>query len=314
MKRIALAFLAASAALLLGVSLQADYIDDVRGALQRTFKDKAEFESYQFYGTPVGNFGVGTMFTGDVATGKVTRVRRAWLVGEPRTWWADSMKGRTVEEERTKAAERESLLDDLFPEGTMGRATIKDNLLRNISADVTLGLLKTVVPISFSLSKDVRVEMSEATAVNRLMNWDLFYETVQQKKVRDSIRNRIAARRPNFVIVAGDIVLRSYHMTVTLNPQDDTRLNQGLLEASVKTAIGTNKLLSIKQTRSGVFEVTSDEPLVIARMLLRPPAEAERGTAPPWRGGARAVQSFEGWRVVDVPNPVLEAVAKTTAR
>ena len=290
-------------ALLFAASNRADYVDDLRRVLQRSFGDRAEFQNYEFYGSPVGNFGVGTMFTGDVRRRRVTTVERAWLVGDPATWWAESMRG------DEKKSEREALLREIFVQGSMGTITVDQSSLRDISAQSALALLKRIIPATFHASNDVHVTVTKATAMNRRMNWDVFYEAVREGKIKQSIQRRVDAATPNFVIVAADIVLTSYHATVAVNPAKDGELYRTLVDLAVQFPMTAKNIASLKvqKTDSGTFEVGAEEPIVIARMLLAPPREGELGGS----GSPRPLaEQFRGWSMVKVPNDVLARLAR----
>jgi hypothetical protein len=102
-----------------------DYGKEMRKSLKSCFG--ADYSKYQFLGTPVSNFGTGTMYPRN-ASQKDFDIKTAGLYGNPQTWWSQSYT----------QAQIDTLLLPLLPNGNVGAAKCNLNLTKTFSLDAIL--------------------------------------------------------------------------------------------------------------------------------------------------------------------------------
>ena len=287
--------------LISGPVFSADYAEMVRKGLEKAFSKK-DFPGYQFSGSPTANFGVGTIFDGSVTDPKKPATG-SWLIAEPSTWWAPTMYGQIPDEEAKKKTERDTLLNQIIVAGPLGAITVQEDLARHLGATTTSALLQKLLTVSISYSHGSSTSIKGTRVVNRLINWTVFMDAVRTGKLKTTIREQIEREDRNLVIVAGDIVVEGYAIVLDTNPQKDKELNKTLLSVSVAKA-GKDPIFKITadQTHNGRYEVTSSQPVIIARLILRPP-DGYRTTFAPVTDWAI---EYKRWRLVTVPIRVFD--------
>jgi hypothetical protein len=238
------------------------YADEMRSSLERVYN--ADFRNYTFRGTPVGNFGVGTIYdkkTTEASSGSAD-VSEEWLLGHPNTWYVDSLS----------EDEKELLNQSIFETGTLGRAKLTESISTGLSLEAAVPNIRQILDLgaTFELKKGVKVTLTASGAINRQMNWSEFREAALNDKIKGYIKDLLG--RVNFVICAKDIVLLGYQAEVAV----DSRINPGLsakLNNAIGKILGVESSLQIKMERkqNGNFTVIATHPVVAAVLYKTPP-------------------------------------------
>lgn len=264
------------------------YSDEIRSALQRAYHD---FGDYTFRGTPVGNFGVGTMYLKEVKFDP-KHVERSWLIGHPDTWFSDSV---TTEE-------KEALLQNIFVPAPLGDARLEESISTRLGLEVTMPVTKLVLTagVKLELERGVKVTVSAANAVNRRMNWTEFTRAIKKDKIKPEVAGHVARR--DYVIAAADILLNGYKAKVAVDRSVNADLHARLTKA-LGTVLGKDIGLEIKISRSadGTFDIEATNPVVAAVLYKEPPAPP-LGIAP---FGRVAADDIAEWPTVRIDNKVL---------
>lgn len=278
-------------ALLLIVALAGcapQYSEEIRGALGRAY---AGFDGYSFRGTPVGNFGVGTMYLKDV-TYDPRHVERSWLIGHPDTWFRDDVS----------ADERAALSTRIFVPGPLGAAQLQESISTRLGLDVAMPVIKQVLGAGakVELERGVSVTLTASRAINRRMNWTEFTTAIRRNKIKPELVDHVGRR--NYVIGAADIVLSGYKARVTVDGKVNADLHAKLSKA-VGTIVGKDAGLAarISRTADGTFEIEAVDSVVAAVLYKEPPA-------PPLGVGAfgKVVEvDVDEWSTVKIDTKVL---------
>src|SRR5260370_6198716 len=109
-----------------------DYSKEMKSMLKNTFA--IDYRDYQFYGIPMSNFGVGTMYPAESA-GRKFDVKTAGLYGDPNTWWATTMS------DNEKAAESKLI----FPSGKSGTVNLTGKKTKSLSLSLVLPALSKLL-------------------------------------------------------------------------------------------------------------------------------------------------------------------------
>jgi hypothetical protein len=252
-------------ALLLAIATSgctASYSGEIRKALKRVYY--SDFPGYTFRGTPVGNFGVGTMYLNDIQNPS-SPVEERWLVGHPNTWFVDTV----TEQEKTE------LLGRIIEKGSLGSAALSEDISRKLGLDLTIPAIHELVSAGANVNteKGVKVTLSASEALNHRLNWDEFQIALRKGKLKPEIGQHIQKR--DFVIAAADLVLSGYKAVVTIDTKVNPELNAKLTEA-VGKIIGqdTGMKIKISSSHSGTFEVETSNPVVAAVLFKMPPSSA----------------------------------------
>ena len=243
------------------------YSGEIRNALKRVYR--SDFPGYTFRGTPVGNFGVGTIYLNDIQNPSVP-IEERWLIGHPNTWFVDAVT------EQEKAV----LLGKIIEKGPMGSAALTEDISRKLGLDLTVPAIKDIVSVGANVNteKGVKVTLKASEALNHRMNWDEFQIALRDGKLKPGIAEHVQKR--DFVIAADDIVLSGYKALVTVDTKVNPELNAKLTEA-VGKVIGqdTNMKIKISSSHAGTFEVETVSPVVAAILFKTPPPAAAQATA-----------------------------------
>lgn len=269
----------------------ANYADEMQKALKRIYK--RDFRGYTFRGTPVGNFGVGTMYMNDIENPKVP-IEERWLIGHPDTWFPDTLP----------KEEREALLAKIFVRGPLGSVSLQEDISRKLGLDLTIPVLREILSLgaAFNLEKGVQVTLKASEATNRRMNWTEFEIALRDGKIKPEIKSHVERR--DFVLAANDIVLHGYKAAVTIDVKVNPELDAKLTEA-VGKVLGKDTQLKVKFTSGtkGTYEVEAVHPVVAAILFKTPPQVAPlAGTDP------------EDWPTVAIDNRVLKPLEELLSR
>jgi len=243
----------------------ADYSKEMRKAFEKAFK--GDFKQYQFFGTPVSNFGVATMYP-KPATGNAVDLTTVGLFGNPENWWVPLS---------LTDADRQSLLNALRPSGETGAVAFQLDTSKTFNLSAVLpGLAKLLTASgSVSWSKKVTVRLSADTMINRRIDWTVLADDVTPPpKIKDSVLRHIGAK--DFVITTGDVVLNNYKasLVVAKNLSVDEKAQ---LDSAWKAFSSGSKLdVSFSSGEDGNFQITSPKPVVVAVFVGEPPPGAVR--------------------------------------
>ena len=280
------------------------YPKEVKKALKRAYHN--DFPSYSFRGSPVGNFGVGTIYAAQfidqkVSTNNPLNPQESWLMAHPNTWYADSV----TEDERKNIDRR------IFESGNMGSVVLNEKISSGLKLSVSIPNLSEVLNAGaeVSLEKGVKVTLKASAADNRQMNWSEFKKAVSNGKMQPYIKNLID--NDNIVLISKDIILKGYSAEIqidqTINPQLNAKLNE-----AVGNAIGVDSKFSIGITKKseGHFVVNATDPVVAAVLFVRPPT---RNAIPDGAIGIvgpsiKKPESFDDWDKVIISNKILEPI------
>jgi len=272
-----------------GAGCKTQYDQEIRKSLVKAYGQ--DFSAYQFRGTPVGNFGVGTMYLKELKDPQ-KNPESNWLVGHP-----DTMFVETVSPE-----DKQRILKRIFPEGEMGSAKFNQEISTGLSLGAVIPTIQGLLNIGgdVDLTKGVRVTLNASEAINRKMNWTEFKGAIEDGLIQSDIAKHL--HRGDFVLGAADIVLMGYTVQVTVDQKANASLH-GKLNDAVGKMLGKDASLKVKvsRTEQGTFAVESVNPVIVAVLYKDPP---------PARGSLLAdnVPSPDTWPAAQIEPGRLEAL------
>ena len=259
-----------------------------------------DLKGYTFRSTPVGNFGIGTIYNANIEKKEIPEDE--WLLGSVDSWFQD-----TVSEEQKKAS-----LAKIIEEGEFGIFQYGKKISNSLALNAVIPNIEHLVDVGAggSWSRGVKVTLSATRATNRKLNWSNFMEVYKKGWLTDETMEYIA--RDDIAMGAADIVLEGYSADVTV----DSKLNANLsasLNKLVGKVVGDDLGLgvSVQQGEKGTFQISSEKP-VVAAVLYRKPL---KGHAVRSRGGeVTLTKNIELWQPVSLPNKVLKPIEEDRAR
>jgi len=276
-----------------------NYPKEVRKALERGYGH--DFPSYTFRGSPVGNFGVGTIYAGQLLDEK-RQPQEDWLMAHPNSWYADSVTD----------PEKKELDSKIFEKGTMGSSTLEEKISSRLKLSAAIPNIAEILNANATVEykKGVKVTLKAFEAINRQMNWSEFENAVHKGKMKPYVRELVDSY--SIVVVSHDIILKGYSAEIQVDQSVNQELNAKLNEAIGKTVGIDSKLgVGITKKSEGVFEVTAVNPVVAAVLFKHPP----RLKSLPSEGKPKIVRhpppdSLDQWEKVVIPNKILDPVEK----
>lgn len=237
------------------------YPKEVKKALQRSYK--TTFPGYSFRGNPIGNFGVGTIYSYP----KVMELEpkegmpNEWLLAHPSTWYMETIT----------TAEKESLDKKIFAIGSLGSIDLQENISTNLKLNVSIPNISEILAAGADIdySKGVKVTLKAKEAKNRQLNWSEFVNAIKTNKVKGYVKDDINSG--DVIIGCQDIVLYGYCAEISIdqkiNPELYAKLND-----NVGKILGKDSEFSveIEKTNSGTFIVTTKDDVVAAVLYKRP--------------------------------------------
>lgn len=240
----------------------ADYASTMRQAL-RSFA--GELPSYYFRATPIGNFGVGSIYLDDVSDPTLKHVESSWFLGGPDSWLAPSLT----------RSQRQQWLARLVVEGSLGAFDLSTSTSRSLNAQAGMAILSAMVGnASIDYSNGVETSFQASEVRDRRLNWAEF-ETALQAGLITPVVARVV-RQGQFVVAAADVVLLGYRAQVAV---DDSR--NPTLSATLRTNIlmpqrsSATAGFSVAEEAHGRFLVTAKQPVVAAILFKRPPPQSK---------------------------------------
>jgi hypothetical protein len=271
-----------------------NYAKEVQKALERSFRQ--DMRGYTFRGTPVGNFGVGTMYLNEIENPK-TPVEQHWLIGLPDTWFAA-----TVTQE-----EKNALMKRIIADGTMGSVKLEEDISKKLGLDACVPVLQDLLFLggTVSLEKGVKVTLNASEAVNHRMNWTEFQTAVGNGKIDKGVADHV--HKGDFLIAADDVVLIGYKATISVDAKINPELNAKLTSA-VGRVLGKDTQLKIKfdSSHKGTFEAEAVNPVVVAILFKAPP--------PTQMSGTKTMGLVSQWRTVKIGVRTLKPLEELLSR
>lgn len=269
------------------------YPKEVRKALVRAYG--RDFPAYYFRGSPVGNFGVGTIYASKVAETSEGNTSAqpddSWLLVHPNTMYADGLSSNEIEH----------LNQRIFVSGKMGSVTLTESISTRLDLSATFPNLAQVLNAGVTLDyqNGVKVTVRATGAENRQMNWSEFKKAVGSGKMQDYVSAIVT--NSDIVVASKDIILSGYSAEIqvdkTVNPALNAKLNQAVGTVLAKDSSLT---LSVGKTNEGVFVVSAVQPVVAAVLFVRPPGYRTVGLLQP--------TNLDVWTHVKMLNSVLDPV------
>jgi hypothetical protein len=273
-------FLASAA----NVSRADDYGKEMRNALKSCYG--ADFSKYQFLGTPVSNFGTGTMYP-KAATQKDFDIKTAGLYGNPQNWWNPEYK-----------AQKDALLADLAPPAKTGVTTCNLNLTKTFSLDAIFPSLYKMLTLNgkFDYKKNVQVKITADDVENDLLDWSVLSDYIKPPaKIKPSVLAHIDAN--DYVITIGDIVITKYSAKLVVSKSISADAQAKLTQAWKQFGANSGLDGSFSGGDNGDYSMTANSPVVAAVYVNAPPPGGIRDkTAPLWvpaRLSQRTVQDIQ---------------------
>lgn len=242
-------------------SRAADYGKEVQKAVKKIMH--VDFKKYQFFGTPVSNFGVATMYP-RAASGSDFDPTTAGLFGDPNTWW-------TVPD-----ADAQVRLDRLRPAGETGQIVLSDISKKNfkLSAVVPELLSALGVNASFDWDKNVTVTVTADSAINHRINWSELSRL--KNEAPPVIDKQVLAHLSvnDYLITIGDVVLVNFKVHVTVNKKMDVGADVTFKKAIAVLSADTKASFAYTSTGEGALDLVAKKPVVVASYTAAPPPGA----------------------------------------
>lgn len=266
-----------------------DYSAALRSALE-PFTDR--LPGYHYRSTPLGNFGCGSVYLGEVRGADLSRAESGWFLGGPQSWLAADLP----------EAQRREWHDRVISEGSFGALRIDAGRRRAIEASLGVAIFVALgADASLDFERGAEVSFRASEVRNRRFNWAEFKNATAAGLVAKDVSD--AVQQNDFVIAAADLVLLDYSAEVTVNETINPLLGASLrAKARTLVAKGGNfgGTLALRESTHGRFVAASSQPVVAAVLFKRPPARA--------KGGPPPSADLGSWPAVDPSMTSLDAV------
>jgi len=289
----------------LAVSGCVSYSEGLQKALIRTFGH--DFPHYTFRGTPIGNFGVGTMYLNEIEKPNMP-IQERWQIGNPNTWF----------DTKVSQEEKDTLLKKIIPEGNMASVSLTEAISQNVGLEASVPVLRDLLSLgaSVSLEKGVKVTLTASKVINHQMNWSEFESAIEEGKINQKVAEHV--QKHDFIIAADDLVLIGYKATISVDKKINPELNAKLTGA-VGTVLGKDTQLKVNfsSSHSGTFEAEAQEPVVAAILFKAPPppsmslSSVNKGG---WSWGSKGSTALSEWRTVIIDIKVLKPLEELLSR
>ncbi len=266
-----------------------DYASSLRNALL-PFTDR--LPGYHYRATPLGNFGVGSVYLGAVRGPDLSRAESGWFLGGPQSWLATGLP----------AAQRREWQNRLIAEGSFGPLQIDASRRRAIEASLGVAIFMAIgagAALDFERGADVSFRASEVRS--RRLNWAEFMNASGAGLVAREVAD--AVQRDDFVIAAADVVLLDYRAEVAVDESINPSLGASLRAKSNALVAKGGPFagaLALHESTRGHFVAASSQPVVAAVLYKRPP--------PRPKGGPPPTADLDRWPAVDPATSSLESV------
>lgn len=244
------------------------YGDAMRQAIRSV---AGELPGYAFRASPVGRFGVGSVYLDEATGASASRAEENWFLGTPDSWAAP---GRP-------AAERQQWLARLVMEGSLGRLSLGTSGSRELGVRAGVALVSALLGVEVGLEASqglsTRIEAEEIR--QRRLNWAEVEAARRAGRVAPAVASVMDAG--SFVIAAADVVLIGYRAFITVERSASPRVTAGLHAKSLPVVPGAGVGFSVSEAASGRYMVTANQPVVAAVLYKRPPKRIGKDAAAP---------------------------------
>ena len=243
-----------------------DYATTVRSSLSVFGWD---LNGYFFRATPVGNFGIGTMYLNENTSTDPRVIESHWLLSNPSIWF----------EEQVSDDVKNTILKRIILIGGYSSFSDESTINRTTSAKLGLPILNVLnVGAGIDLERGITSKISADQAVLRKLVWPEFEDAVISNKLSASVSK--VYKKNNYSIAAADIILKGYKVTIevdrTVNPELSVKLDNAIGTVIGKEGTGS---LTFKKVSNGKYEATANEDVVAAVLFKIPPPEQDRGSS-----------------------------------
>ncbi|MDH3209920.1 MAG: hypothetical protein OEL91_06015 [Burkholderiaceae bacterium] len=266
------------------------YAATIREALQNYASD---MQGYYFRATPVGNFGVGSIYLDDVSDPSLSRVESSWFLGGPNDWLTSSVP----------QADRQRMLKRMIAEGSLGAFSSSSTDTRAINAEAGIAILSMLTgDASLDYRKGVVTSFRASEVINRRLNWAEFQAALNAGHIRPNVADIV--KSGEFVLAAADIVLVGYRAEVSV----DEKVNPALA-VSLRTSIllpqsrSAHASFSLSEGTRGHFVAHAKQPVVAAVLFKRPPPLSTLRTK-----SIDSAPDIDAWPAAQVQGRSVEAV------
>jgi len=265
-----------------------DYSAALRDSLRPFTGDLA---GYRYRGTPLGSFGVGSIYLDDVQRVDPLRAESGWYLGGPENWLAAGRPDATRVEWRER----------LITQGSYGAFQLGAERRRDLEAALGAAVFVAIgVGAKLDYAQGAQLSFRAGEVRNRRLNWAEFSTALASGLIAAPVAEVV--RRGNFVIAAADLVLLDYSAEVlvdeSLNPSLAATLRSKTAQPRIK-APAAGASLSLREATRGRFIASSSQPLVAAVLFKQPP--------PRTKSQALAVD-IAAWPTADLANSAVDAV------
>lgn len=226
---------------------------------------------YIFRATPVGNFGVGSVYVDEIAGGDLALVESSWFLGGPDTWLASTLV----------PAERQRRIERMVSEGTMGTLRLESAGASDIHAQVGIALVAALGgSASLDAQRGVETRFQADEVRQRRLNWAEFQAALRAGQIDRDVATVVAQGR--FVLAAADVVLMGYRAEIAVDESRAPELALNLrTKALLPVRVSGSANLRVSESARGRFVITSPQPVVAAVLFKRPPPTSKDGRQPP---------------------------------
>lgn len=217
--------------------------------------------NYQFRSSPVGNFGVGSIYIDEIAGNDLRQAESSWFLGGPDNWLARSLP----------PAERQRWRQRLVSEGSMGAINIDSSGSRDLHLQAGIALVSALtVNVGLDATRGIDTRLQANEVLQRRLNWAEFQAALNAGQIAPEVADVV--RRGRFVIVAADVVLTGYRADISIDESRSPAIAAGLRTNLLPPSrIGGNAGFRVAESARGHFVVLAPQPVVAAVLFKRPP-------------------------------------------
>lgn len=271
-------------------SCNTDYSKEVRQSVQDVLK--LDFSAYHFWGTPVGNFGIGTMYLKSAQNVDPASISDQALIAIPDTYYSDKLTD----------AQKSQLFALLFPDGKVGQFSLSRHAIKGVKLEVAIPNIQNIIGANGSIdfNKDVQVELTANQARVRKTNWTEIGRAIQRNEIQQDIKNHLQAR--DVMIAMNDIVLDGYTAKVTVKASTNVGLDAAL-KSKLNSVVGdASAKFKITSSEEGTYSIQATDTVVVATLFREIPQ------------GVLAAADADAFPALRVPNQNLDKMREIYIR
>jgi hypothetical protein len=218
-----------------------------------------DFPNYTFRTSPVGSFGVGTIYEAKITDKNVIKDKLddRWLLAHPNTWFDEKLKEDTRKKETIKKR--------IIVSGSLGISAFTGQVTTKLGIDAALPNFGQIFEAGTQLDykKGVKVTVRISGAKNNQLNWTQLKRAMEKGFLDPEVARIIKSQ--DVIIAAKDIVLDGYTVEIEIDSRVNPRLEAKLNEFVSKVS-GSKPHFNweIKRESEGKYIASSTEPVVLA--------------------------------------------------